>query len=196
MVASYGLHATLVADSDTLEYRKHGAARFGKVANDLLNPSDGKGPRAYKGDIKFYKDGVEWSTGRDEHGYVLVTLVSNLEKPFTISPKSKPLDGQLRVIHFGPESGEQTMNIMKEAYNNGNHVTLKSVGYEDISRLRIIFPDETEGGSNKWAKICIDGLIIEVPLDPHDRPESPSGAWMDVEIIEAGNEAVEIVIDV
>ncbi len=35
IVASYGLHATLVADSDTPEYRKHGAARFGLIAKDL-----------------------------------------------------------------------------------------------------------------------------------------------------------------
>lgn len=41
IVASYGLHATLVADSDTAEWRQHGAARFGMVARELLSPSDG-----------------------------------------------------------------------------------------------------------------------------------------------------------
>lgn len=183
MVASYGLHATLVADSDTTEYRKHGAARFGLVANDLLNPPGGAGPHAYKADVTLYKDGGEVEIDRKEHGYILASLVSNLEKPFMISPASKPLDGQLRVVHFGAVSGEQTMNVMKEAYNNGNHVTLDGVGYESISGLKIQFKEEDENW--KWRRTCIDGLIVGVE----------KGGSVEVRTVEAGSEAVDVVVD-
>ncbi|TVY81933.1 Sphingosine kinase [Lachnellula suecica] len=57
VVASYGLHATLVADSDTTEYRKHGDKRFGLVAKDLLFPEGGVPPHAYKANVTLVKDG-------------------------------------------------------------------------------------------------------------------------------------------
>ncbi|TVY88623.1 Sphingosine kinase, partial [Lachnellula willkommii] len=55
VVASYGLHATLVADSDTTEYRKHGDKRFGLVAKDLLFPEGGESPHAYKANVALVK---------------------------------------------------------------------------------------------------------------------------------------------
>lgn len=104
VVASYGFHATLVADSDTPEYRKHGDKRFGMVANELLNPDEGKSlPHAYKAEVKAgSEDGALEVIGDGEHGYVLATLVSNLERTFTVSPESsKQLNGQLRLVQFG-----------------------------------------------------------------------------------------------
>lgn len=105
VVASYGFHATLVADSDTPEYRKHGDKRFGMVANELLNPDEGKSPpHAYKADVKIASgNGALELVGNGEHGYVLASLVSNLERIFIVSPESnKKLNGQLRLVHFGP----------------------------------------------------------------------------------------------
>jgi diacylglycerol kinase family enzyme len=183
VVASYGLHATLVADSDTTEYRKHGAKRFGLVANDLLFPPEGASPHAYEADVTLFKEGEEVVVDAKEHGYVLASLVSNLEKAFTISPESKPLDGQLRVVHFGAINGEQTMNVMKEAYNNGNHVSLDAVSYESVSGLRIQFREQ--GESSKWRRCCIDGLIVSVE----------EGGWMEVRKVESGKEAVNVVVD-
>lgn len=183
VVASYGLHASLVADSDTTEYRKHGAQRFGLVAKDLLFPQDGSLPHAYRADVTLFKDGGNVEIKRKEHGYILASLVSNLEKPFTISPASKPLDGQLRVVHFGPLGGERTVAVIKEAYHNGNHVSFDEVGYESISGLRIQF-DEA-GESWKWRRCCIDGLIVGVE----------EGGWVEVRTVEAGSEAVDIVVD-
>lgn len=185
VVASYGLHATLVADSDTTEYRKHGDKRFGLVANDLLHPPEGEDPHAYKAEVTLTKEaGKEEVMARKEHGYVLASLVSNLEKMFTISPASKPLDGQLRVVHFGPLDGEKTMEIMKEAYNNGNHVGMETVGYESVEGLRVQFLEEGEDW--KWRRCCVDGLIVGVE----------KGGWMEVQRVKGGSEAVDVVVDV
>lgn len=127
--------------------------------------------------------GKEEVINRKEHGYILASLVSNLEKMFTISPASKPLDGQLRVVHFGPLNGEKTMGIMKEAYNNGNHIGIEEVGYESIKGLRISFLEE--GQDWKWRRCCVDGLIVGVE----------QGGWMEVQRVEGGSEAVDVVVD-
>jgi diacylglycerol kinase family enzyme len=183
VVASYGLHSTLVADSDTTEYRKHGDKRFGLVASNLLSPPEGASPHAYKAEVTLITEGGEVKIDRSEHGYILASMVSNLEKAFTISPVSKPLDGQLRVVHFAAISGEQTMNVMKEAYNNGNHTSLDEVGYESVDGIKIQFREE--GESWKWRRCCIDGLIVGVE----------KGGWMEVQTVESGHEAIDVVYD-
>ncbi|KAK6614147.1 diacylglycerol kinase catalytic domain-containing protein [Botrytis cinerea] len=191
VVASYGLHATLVADSDTVEYRKHGDQRFHLVAGDLLFPKDGALPHAYKASVTLTRsDGTEEVIQRKEHGYVLSVLVSNLERTFTISPESKPLDGQLRVIHFGAATGKQTMKVMGEAYKDGGHIGMQwdedgqkgEVGYESIEKLRINFEESGEGF--KWRRCCVDGLIVGVE----------EGGWMEVERLK-GEGTVDIVVD-
>jgi diacylglycerol kinase family enzyme len=184
VVASYGLHATLVADSDTTEYRKHGDKRFGLVAKDLMYPGDGSAPHAYKADVTLFKSGEKRCVvARKEHGYILATPLSNLERAFTISPSSKPLDGQLRVVHFGAVSGDQTMEVMREAYNTGNHTTLDGVSYESIDGLRVDLKDEGEDW--KWRRFCIDGLIVGVE----------ENGWMEVQTVEEGSEAVDVLVD-
>jgi diacylglycerol kinase family enzyme len=180
VVASYGLHATLVADSDTTEYRKHGDKRFGLVAKDLLFPEDGSTPHAYKADVLLDGKVID----RKEHGYVLASLVSNLEKTFTISPESKPLDGKLRVVDFGPLSGEGAMEVMKAAYAGGKHTEMSEVGYRAVDVLRIEFKEE--GESWKWRRCCVDGLIVGVD----------EGGWMEVGLVGEGNEAVDVVSDI
>lgn len=149
-----------------------------------MSPPGGGNPHAYKADITFTTaGGNEDVTERKEHGYILASLVSNLEKTFTISPASKPLDGQLRVVHFGPLDGAKTMEIMKEAYNNGNHIGMEEVGYESIEGLKIRFLEEGEDW--KWRRCCVDGLIIGVE----------QGGWMEVNRVQSGNEAVDVVVD-
>lgn len=102
IVLSYGLHASLVAESDTAERRKQGSARFQNTARELLFPSEGKEPHAYRARVSFLKAGgqdhgqqrqqeqqLEWTPiPRTDHAYVLSTLVSNLERDFVISPLS------------------------------------------------------------------------------------------------------------
>ncbi|KAH6662507.1 ATP-NAD kinase-like domain-containing protein [Halenospora varia] len=183
VVASYGLHATLVADSDTTEYRKHGDKRFGLVAKDLLFPEDGTMPHAYQAQVTLTKSGKQDALDRKEHGYILASLVSNLEKTFTISPASKPLDGQLRVVNFGALDGQQTMEIMKAAYADGKHPEIEGVGYDAVDSLRIDFLEK--GESWKWRRCCIDGLIVGVE----------EGGWIEVKMVAKGAEAVHVVSD-
>ena len=118
VVCSWGLHASLVGDSDTTEYRKHGSDRFSMAAKELLSPSDGSASHAYKGKVTLILDK---ENGRPrfldplpapQHMYVLATMVSNLEQNLNISPHSRPLDGQMRLLYFRPMSEERVMGIM------------------------------------------------------------------------------------
>ncbi|KAK5170763.1 hypothetical protein LTR04_004087 [Oleoguttula sp. CCFEE 6159] len=186
VVCSWGFHAGLVADSDTAEYRKFGAERFQMAAKEALFPADGSEPHRYKAMVSLLRRNSEraskeeWQTlDREEHMYVLATLVSRLEKGFTISPASKPLDGKLRLVHFGPMPSDEVMRIMGQAYQGGHHVDEEAVGYEDIDGVRIDFGGREENA--RWRRICVDGKIILVEPD----------GW--VEVRKGGNGAVDVV---
>jgi hypothetical protein len=170
VVLSWGFHATLVADSDTPDYRKHGASRFQLVAKELLYPAEGSAPHAYHGKVSILRPGQpKWEVlreGKDEHAYILATMVSNLEATFRISPKSRPLDGKLWIVHFGSMSGDEIMAVMTQAYDGGKHVTDERVGYEEIDGVRIEFAEEDE----RWRRVCVDGQIVRVE----------EGGWVEV----------------
>jgi diacylglycerol kinase family enzyme len=184
IVASYGFHASIVWESDTPEYRKHGDKRFGMVAQELLKES-----HAYNATVKVTSpqtaaDAAEaGSSSPKSHalphgrvGYVLATMVSNLEKHFTISPASRPLAPHLRLVHFGAVGGEKTMEIMMQAYKEGSHVGMEwlnkdtnvqeRVGYEEVESMRVTILEEDA----RWRKVCIDGTIVEIE----------QGGWMDL----------------
>ncbi|CAI7615521.1 unnamed protein product [Penicillium glandicola] len=167
VVASWGLHAALVADSDTFEYRKFGSDRFKMAANELLYPSDGTPPHQFKGKITVTTSNGPNETHRQEvvegleHMYALATLVPRLEKEFLISPDSVALDGQMRFIRFGPMSAEDAMHLMTLAYQGGQHVTQDTVTYVGTEHVRIDFQEDEE----KWRRVCIDGKIVAVERD-------------------------------
>ncbi|KAK2737893.1 hypothetical protein FQN57_007344 [Myotisia sp. PD_48] len=173
VVVSWGIHASLVADSDTAAYRKFGVARFTIAAKELLYPSDGSESHQYKGRITLVERNA--SSGQQEerelegelHKYVLMTLVSQLEKGFCISPESKPLDGQLRIVHFGPIMSDQAMQFMGLAYQGGKHVSEPEVTYQAVEAVRIRL---TEEGDERWRRICVDGKIVVLP----------AGGWLEV----------------
>jgi hypothetical protein len=137
-----------------------------------------------------------------EHGYILLTLVSNLEKTFCISPASRPLDGTLRIVQFGPERAETVGAIMGAAYQGGKHVDMtdggpggggrKLVTYEEVEGARIEFleqdGDAVGGGEGdmegRWRRVCVDGLIVRVE----------EGGWMEVAKVPEGEEAVDVVV--
>lgn len=158
IVASYGLHSQLVWESDTPAWRKHGAARFGMVAKELLGES-----HEYRAVVESSPGGRVGGEGGDVEGgrfnYILATMVSNLEKTFAISPAGRPLDGALRLVHFGAVDGGRTMEIMMAAYDGGKHVDMEGVGYEAVDELRITTLEENA----RWRKVCIDGTIVEIP---------------------------------
>lgn len=165
VVCSWGLHASLVADSDTAAYRRHGAERFQLAAKEALYPADGSPPHEYRGKVSVLKkrhissEEATWQPlERRKHGYVLATSCSQLEKGFTISPLSGPLDGKLRLVHFGPMSGDAAMEVMGKAYAGGGHVEDERVGYEEIEGLRVEFEEEEA----RWRRVCVDGKIVRV----------------------------------
>jgi len=168
VVTSWGLHASLVADSDSVEYRKFGVERFQRAAKENLFPADGSEPHAYKARVSLKRSGGAvdegWvDVGKGKYSYVLATLVSNFESSFVISPDSKPLDGRLRVVHIGHFGGEEVMRIMNLAYQGGKHVQDGAVGYEEVEGIRIDFSG-TEKDS-RWRRICVDGNIFKVEVD-------------------------------
>ncbi|KAI9820375.1 MAG: hypothetical protein M1827_005999 [Pycnora praestabilis] len=186
VVASWGFHASLVADSDTAEYRQHGAERFQMAAKELLSPSDGSTPHRYRAKVTMMKRSSEESgieayetINREDHMYILATLVSNLEKNLLISPSSKPLDGQLRLVHFGPLPADEVMNIMGLAYQDGRHVKEAGVGYDDVEGIRIDY--ERGEKEERWRRVCIDGKIVVVN----------EGGW--VEVKREHREVVDII---
>ncbi|KAI0132119.1 diacylglycerol kinase catalytic domain-containing protein [Xylariales sp. AK1849] len=165
IVASYGFHSQLVWESDTPDYRKHGDKRFGIIAAELLKES-----HAYAATVELgsFDGSALRRIDRNKHAYILATMVSNLEKTFTISPASRPLDGRLRLIHFGAVGSEKTLDIMKGAYDDGKHVGMQwtttdgkseEVGYEDTNQVRVTTLEQ----DSRWRKVCIDGIIVEIP---------------------------------
>jgi diacylglycerol kinase family enzyme len=167
VVCSWGMHASLVADSDTAEYRKFGVERFKMAAKEALYPSDGAMPHAYKAKVSLLRNNGLWEAlPEQEHMYVLSTLVSNLEGTFCISPASRPLDGSMHLVHFGPTSGAEAMRIMGLAYAGGKHVEDPAVRYEDIKGLKVeLLEDE-----GRWRRVCVDGKIVRVE----------EGGWVEV----------------
>ncbi|KEF59690.1 uncharacterized protein A1O9_04536 [Exophiala aquamarina CBS 119918] len=179
VVASWGLHASLVAMSDTAEYRKHGLERFRMAAEELL-----KNVHVYTGKIKWRNTSDEWEElPGSKHAYILTTLVSNLEEHFQISPDTKPLDGSLRLLHIGPEPVQDILRILGLAYQAGKHVTDPKVTYKEIDALRIELDEEDE----LWRLICIDGKIVAVE----------KGGWVEVKWLAGsgidGRRVVELV---
>ncbi|KID79130.1 uncharacterized protein G6M90_00g022870 [Metarhizium brunneum] len=165
IVASHGFHASIVYESDTPAYRAHGAKRFGMVAQELLKLShpykaalDVRPPSsAAASEDTFERDAHE------THGYILVSMVSNLERNFTISPASRPLDGKLHLVHFGAVGGDRAMEAMMKAYDGGKHVDVKwddgeRVRYEEVGEVRIVSGEDDE----RWRVFCVDGTIVQV----------------------------------
>lgn len=169
VVFSWALHASLVADSDTTEYRKYGRERFSMAAKELLSPASGAAPHKYKGKLTIFRGAVGTESvqrivmERREHGYVLVTMVSNLEEKLTISPSSRPLDGKMRLVHFGPLGPERVMAVMGGAFQGGQHVQDSAVGYETVEGMRIDFEEDDEMLNGRWRRVCVDGKIVRVP---------------------------------
>ncbi|EGE05147.1 Diacylglycerol kinase domain-containing protein [Trichophyton equinum CBS 127.97] len=170
VVVSWGLHASLVADSDTAAYRRFGADRFKMAAQELLQPADGSASHSYSGSLILVQaKGKEEEeeeevvvVDRPSHMYVLVTLASQLEKGFTISPASAPLEKQLRIVHFGPVPSERAGELMALAYAGGKHVDQPEVAYAAVEavRIRVAEPDE------RWRRTPDSGVSLAPEAHP------------------------------
>lgn len=166
VVASWGFHASLVADSERLrsKYKENPTERFKEAARRLMQDQK----QAYYG--KTYANSSKLYG--DSHSYLLFTPVTQLEPGFVISPDSKPPgDKNLHMVAI-PELNDQEKElweIMTKAYDGGKHVTDPRVTYKSIEGPIEVTVDEREDEDmRRW---CIDGSIIvakpgRVILDP------------------------------
>lgn len=149
VVFSWGFHASLVADSDTPELRKFGLERFKMAAMQNL-----QSPHQYPGSTII---------GEEEYGgpysYWLITPSRKFEPTFEISPKGSIFDNSLYFISFNPNV--DTMSVMQQVYDKGNHVNNPDVTYKKVENEKIIL--KFNDLPNDVRRFCIDGLIIEVP---------------------------------
>ncbi|KAK7207929.1 ATP-NAD kinase-like domain-containing protein [Myxozyma melibiosi] len=159
VVVSWAIHAALVGDSDSPEYRKLGNDRFKIAAKENLERG-----AAWHGKLSY----VSSSGGKLEpveledleHSYVLTTSISSLEPGFKIAPTAKPLSGSLELVRLPFSSGEEIMRVLMLAYQDGAHVGEPGVLYTEIESLRVEMGDSEER-MRRW---CVDGRIVIVPL--------------------------------
>lgn len=151
VVASYGLHSAIVADSDTEEMRKLGNERFKIAARQNIAT-----PQVYRGNISLGGKVIS-----NTHSYALITLVSHLEPGFMISPKSQPPSGEtLYLVHLPVLPGEDLMNIMMAAFRGGDHLNDSRVTYTPVNSVLTVDVEEQKEQCRRW---CIDGDIITSP---------------------------------
>ena len=206
VVFSWGLHASLVATSDTTEYRKHGVERFKMAAAELL-----KDTHVYRGKVSIWRDpdseledliypeAVDGTTvEEDSHVYILAPLVSTLDPGFLISPSTITPSNTLYLLAIAPvphspssASSEETLTnassltqTLTKAYQNGTHVPSPNTLYHPITSLRIEMNEPEE----RWRQVCVDGKIVAVK----------EGGWVEVRMLPGmgmdGRRVVEIVV--
>ncbi|TGZ84680.1 hypothetical protein EX30DRAFT_337174 [Ascodesmis nigricans] len=177
VVISWGFHAALVADSESLRGAGVGVERFKIAAEQNLQPV-----HQYRGRLSILPpNGDSWraiqstiSNGvlssedpgardppGDPHFYALATMCSNLEEAFRISPGSRLGERAIRVVHFPPMEESEVMSLMGGAYQGGTHVDDDRVGYEVARGLRIEMCEEDE----RWRRVCVDGGTVVLPRD-------------------------------
>ncbi|CAH6722016.1 hypothetical protein CLIB1444_07S07602 [[Candida] jaroonii] len=149
VVFSWGFHASLVADSDTPELRKFGLERFKMAAMKNL-----QSPHQYPGST--FIDKEEYG---GPYNYWLITPSRKFEPTFEISPDGSIFDDSLFLISFGVSV--DTMSVMQQVYDKGNHIKNPDVIYNKVQNQEIIL--KFENLPSDVRRFCIDGLIIEVP---------------------------------
>ena len=88
------LYGTVVAKSDTSEYRTFGSERFAIVSKALL-----ANPFTYQARARI-TDMDEREQALEGGQYVLAAMVSDLEKSLTVASDCRPLDGNLYFVHL------------------------------------------------------------------------------------------------
>lgn len=159
VVFSWGFHASLVADSDTPEFREKGNTRFQLAARANLLPE----PHGYEGIVSIlpmHENTWVELPAHPSQFYTLVSMVANLEQAFCISPASEPLMGALHVVHFPLVTPPVVTRLMGLVYEGGRHVTDPVVRYERVRGLRVQVAEEDE----RWRRVCVDGAIAVVPV--------------------------------
>ncbi|KAK9237984.1 ATP-NAD kinase-like domain-containing protein [Lipomyces kononenkoae] len=155
VVASWAIHAALVGDSDSPEYRKLGNDRFKIAAQENLARNV-----AWHGPVRYSSvQSREEEVVEGPHSYLLMTSISSLEPGFMIAPTAEPLSGKLEMVQMPFLSGDEIMRVLMLAYQNGKHVQEKEVMYKEVEEVRVTVHEEEER-MRRW---CVDGRIIIVP---------------------------------
>lgn len=162
VVTSWAFHASIVADSDTPEYRKLGRQRFSEAANDNIARD-----QLYRGEILDDKGNAIISI--TDHSYLLFTLLTNLESSFRISPAGRPPSSKdLYMVEIPHVSGPDILEVMMKVYDNAKHIEDDRVNYVKIQRpvnIRIL-PQKDD--SEITRRFCIDGRIVVAEPTPGD----------------------------
>lgn len=170
VVASWGFHAALVAESDSQEMRKYGSERFGIAAGQLISNVD----QTYFGEIS----GVQKSIA-SPISYLLFTTVTNLEATFPISPHSNPpSSGKLFCVAVPAVANSDLMDIMRKVYDHSAHIEDPRVIYQQITGECYVEVGRknVQDDMRRW---CVDGCIIQTPpgIVTIHRPTTNYNGW-------------------
>jgi diacylglycerol kinase family enzyme len=180
IVASWGLHSTLVYESDKPEMRlNYGSERFKIAAEKILEANP-----VFKGRISinnnsenksliFNKISQSWELSTiintsdnnniQDLSYFLLAAVSNFEETFVISPDSIVENDQLHVVSIPYVPSNIIMNLMMDAYNKGSHIESNLVYYKPIASSLTLEIENTMDPS--LSIICLDGSSWSVVGD-------------------------------
>lgn len=166
-VLSWAAHASLVADSDSPQLRRLGEARFRKAAEQNMSRSQRYRSQFFLGDPSnsdrtcnndisltylnpFHNAKLSppltlplpHKLDTDSHGYILFSLVSNIEKTYKISPNSRsPSDLTLHLVHTDYSSNDRLSQMMMAPYTPnallglGKDVQYFALSYKDRGTL-------------------------------------------------------------
>lgn len=155
VVTSWAFHASLVADSDTPELRKHGLERFKLAAYSNLSQE-----QKYEGQFSIDNELVD-----GPFAYWLLTSSQRFEPTFEILPKGDIFERSLFLVSFNTEDDKDyIMGIMGEVYNKGSHIDNDKVTYKKITAdLKHIVLSTKNSKDIRKRRFCLDGSIIALP---------------------------------
>lgn len=155
VVASWAFHASLVADSDTDEMRKHGINRFKIAAENNLTR-----PQKYCGDVTIGNDRAL----QGPLAYFVVTPAQRFEPTFEILPRGNIHDSSLYVVAFQTEENDSyIMDIMGKVYAGGKHVDIPNVFYEEVKESENVILSLGANLPLSQRRFCVDGAIVVIP---------------------------------
>lgn len=156
VVASWGLHAAIVSDSDSPELRKLGNKRFQQAAQENIQLVK----QDYAGKISL----ADVSFPTEHHGYFLFALVKSLEKDFPISPKSEYLNRKAYLIDVpyieSDKGNEFLVDILTKVYLQSSHIHDPRVRYVTVPVDAALSIEISSTCSEKQKRICVDGEIV------------------------------------
>ncbi|GMM37496.1 hypothetical protein DASC09_048210 [Saccharomycopsis crataegensis] len=188
VVLSWGLHAAIVGDSDSLELRKLGNDRFRIAAYNNINSI----LQNYEGEVVRMVNGVRVNDENQItcHSYFLLSLVKSLEANFTISPHSDFISGKSYIIDIpfknlslsdhSSDSSEKVncqlqkqkeflAGILEKVYVQSSHIDDPDIVYRRVftesNESLLVFVKDKEA---RKRRICVDGRIVILDNDGSD----------------------------